>query len=107
MRIKRQYKSEHYPDLEFNNVVFGESEACVSNGQKRFVLRGKLGLSLVNSAKFGDQIQLQLFSTEFFEQQKANGGSYRRVELFFNRDDIDKLIACLEEVQNGDSNYTN
>lgn len=99
--IKTKYESEHYPDLEFNNILFGQSEACVSNGIKRFVLNGMLGLSVVNSAKFGDQVQLQLFSTDFFEQQEASGGKYRRVELFFSFDDIDKLIACLEEVKDG------
>jgi len=100
----RTMESKHYPDLQFNNVQVGKARGFVSNGIKRFLLDGQMSLNAVDSVKFGRELHLQVYTKDFFVQEEANESEYRRVEIYLDADMIDKLIACLEELQSGISN---
>ena len=95
------FQSAAYGDLEFKNVEFGEGQGALSCGDTKTVLKGRMSLNVVNSAKYGEEIQLQIYGKDV-KTVKRNKSEWDRVELFFPREKLSELILSLNRIVAGD-----
>lgn len=92
------YESNVYPDVVFNNIDFGLAKGMLSFDKLRVSIRGKLSINKVKSDKFGEEIQLQIYSASVIKEVR-NDSSWNRLELFFPIEQIDDLIKSLEKIK--------
>ena len=93
-----KYESAAYGDTEFNNITLGAVEAATGFGENKVVLNGNFSLNLVKTAKYGDQIQIQVWSNDFVERKRFHR-NWNRTEIFFSEAQIAPLIDALVILQ--------
>lgn len=69
---------------------------------KKIVIRGKLSLDVIESVKYGKQVQIQVFSDTFKEESRFRSvgeNRWNRSEIFFSFGDFMELLRLfgLEE----------
>lgn len=95
-------ENDYYPELKIKKAFVGDARGLVSNGINRYLLDGTMVFARIDSKKFGDELQMTVYTKEnFFQKEPANKTPYRRVEFFLSFEEIDKVIAALEELKNG------
>jgi len=92
----RTYQSKIHPQLSWENVVFdGVGEAVASIGNNRYVIRGKPSITVIDSVKWGQQVQFLLYG-RVRKEPRAGSREWDRIEVDFSIDDLDDLIMVLK-----------
>ena len=94
------FGSETYGDVTFENDVLGSATGLVAYGDDRLVIEGVFSLNLVESKKFGKQIQFQIFSDKF-RVEKRNKSRWNRTEIYFPISQLPALISLLQKKMEG------
>lgn len=89
------FKSEHYGDTTFLNYEFtGPAEGSLAHTNVKVVVRGTASLNRVNTAKFGPQIQLQVYGTGRRIEARAPN-TWNRAEIFLSIPQARELLEAL------------
>jgi hypothetical protein len=94
MEKTRLYESGKYGNTTFNNIELGAVEAATGFGENKVILNGNFSLNLVNTAKYGEQLQIQVYSKDFVTKNRFHT-SWNRTEIFFKADMVQQLIDSL------------
>ena len=71
-------KSSSYGDTKLHSTPLSEAEACIGFDNERLVLTGRFGVTVVDSAKFGKQFQLCVYSKEPVKREVRNRLEFAR-----------------------------
>lgn len=92
------YQSEAYGPATFHNTELDEVEVTLGVGPKKYIIKGPLSINAVETAKYGPQIQLQVFSAEY-ERRDRVSNAWNRLEIFLGPWQITELVENLIEAQ--------
>ena len=91
-------RSEKYDPIAFFNVEFGDAKAVTGVESYRIVIEGKMSLNVVESAKWGREVHIQIYAPSH-EVEKRNPSRWSRTEIYFPIRDLGRLIDVLIKIQ--------
>lgn len=89
-----EYESEAYGNTVFNNITLGAVEASTAWDGNKVILNGNFSINLVKTAKYGNQVQLQVYTKEVWQRQRYHT-NWARTEIFLTPEMIPQLIDAL------------
>jgi hypothetical protein len=99
MEKARLFTAQNYPPVTFHNIEFGQAEAALSYDKSRIVINGRLSLNIADTAKFGKQFQVQVYSDQYkIEERSVKEVKWHRSEVFFSFQDLEKAVEVLCKV---------
>jgi len=93
-RETRVESRSRLPALTMKNIEFGRAQAVTGIGRQRLIVDGKFSINVLNSVRFGPQIQFQVYSPTYVDELR-NSSPWCRTEIFFAVIDLDALIDAL------------
>ena len=94
----QKYESEVYGPTEFRNVEFGDAKAVTGIESQRIVIEGKMSINVVDSAKWGREVHIQVYAPQH-RVERRNPSGWSRTEIYFPLRDLNKLIEALIKLE--------
>ena len=88
------HQSEAYGSVKFHNAELGQACGLFSHEAERQVINGKFSINLLQSKKFGEQVQFQIYGSAVKKESRALC-AWSRCELYFPLAALPELISAL------------